>query len=156
VGAVIGGLVSVLIVALYFLVARHAIDPTIVQGKVEPLGLTDPATFLALAAYIVFINSALEEYVYRWFVFRKWETLVGGYLAVVGSALVFVVHHTIILAAYFPTWIVVLGSIGVFVGGVIWSLLYLNYRSIWPPYLSHAIVDVAVLAVGYWIIMSPG
>jgi membrane protease YdiL (CAAX protease family) len=42
----------------------------------------------------------------------------------------------------------------VFTGGAIWSWLYVRYRSIWPGYLSHAIVDVAVFAVGWWIIFG--
>jgi uncharacterized protein len=37
---------------------------------------------------------------------------------------------------------------GVFAGGVIWSALYLRYRSIWPGYLSHALADLAIFAIG--------
>ena len=35
-----------------------------------------------------------------------------------------------------------------FAGGVAWSWLYVRYGSIWPGYLSHAIVDVAVFGTG--------
>ena len=37
---------------------------------------------------------------------------------------------------------------GVFAGGVAWSCLYVRYGSVWPGYLSHAIVDVAVFGTG--------
>jgi membrane protease YdiL (CAAX protease family) len=151
-----GVAMSLAIIVAYTAFARDAIDPGSMHKKLHPLGLTDPTTYLGMAAFIVFVNSALEEYVYRWFVFRKWELLVGGRLAVFGSASVFVVHHSLILAAYFPTWIVALGSAGVFLGGVVWSWLYLRYRSIWPPFVSHAMVDVAILGIGYWIVFQPG
>ena len=39
-------------------------------------------------------------------------------------------------------------STGVFAGGVAWSCLYVRYGSVWPGYLSHAIVDVAVFGTG--------
>jgi uncharacterized protein len=48
----------------------------------------------------------------------------------------------------------VLGSLGVFAGGAVWSHLYLRTRSIWPGYLSHALADVAVFAVGAQIILD--
>ena len=44
--------------------------------------------------------------------------------------------------------LVVLGSLGVFIGGVTWSWMYRKYRSVWVPYVSHAMVDIAIFAVG--------
>ncbi|MBN1960107.1 MAG: CPBP family intramembrane metalloprotease [Deltaproteobacteria bacterium] len=154
IGAITGIFIALIIVGAYFAIGHDALDPSLIQQKVRPLGLTKPTVYLAMAAYTVLINSMLEEYVYRWFMFRKLETLLGGQLAVIGSAVIFVIHHTIILCSYFSLSIVVLGSFGVLVGGIIWSWLYLRYRSIWPSYVSHAIVDVAVLGVGYLIIIS--
>ena len=46
-----------------------------------------------------------------------------------------------------------LASAGVFVGGVAWSWLYRRSGSIWPGYLSHAIVDAAIMGVGYAALM---
>lgn len=154
VGAALGVLMSLIILGLFVWAGRNAMDPALLRQKILPLGLTDPSTYLAMSAYIVFVNSGLEEYVYRWFVFRKFESLVGGRLAVFGSAAIFVIHHAIILSAYSPVWLVVSGSCGVFVGGAVWSWLFLKYQSIWPPYLSHAIVDVALMGIGYWVIAN--
>ena len=71
----------------------------------------------------------MEEYVWRWFVFRKFEVLLGGKLAVPAAALAFTAHHVIVLAAQFDWPIAVLGSCGVFIGGAAWSWLYLRYGS---------------------------
>jgi len=77
----------------------------------------------------------MEEYVWRWFVFRKFEVLLGGQLAVPAAALAFTAHHVIVLAAQFDWADRPLGSCGVFIGGAAWSWLYLRYRSIWPGYV---------------------
>ena len=52
--------------------------------------------------------------------------------------------------------ITVLASLGVFVGGACWSWLYLRYRSVWPCYVSHAIVDVPIFVLGYRLIFGGG
>ncbi len=152
VGAVLGLGIGLVVVAAYLLLGQPIIDVDGVRAAVEPVGLTTPARFVGLGAYIVTVNALLEEYVYRWFVFRKWEILVGERWAVLGAAVVFTTHHALILAALLPPRIAFLGSAGVFAGGLIWSWLYLRYRSVWPGYVSHAVVDVAVLGVGYVLI----
>jgi membrane protease YdiL (CAAX protease family) len=47
-----------------------------------------------------------------------------------------------------------LGSLGVFIGGAVWSWLYLRYRSVWPCYLSHALADAAIFIIGYRLIFG--
>ena len=64
------------------------------------------------------------------------------------SAAIFTLHHVFVLAAYFGTTLTVLGSLGVFIGGVIWSLLHLRTSSLIPGWISHALVDVAIVVVG--------
>ena len=46
------------------------------------------------------------------------------------------------------------GTCGVFVGGAVWNWCYLRYRSIWPGYVSHAIVDAALLAIGWKLLFD--
>jgi membrane protease YdiL (CAAX protease family) len=126
-----------------------ALPRTELKTQLAAAGLLEPERYLALATYLIVINSVLEEYVYRWFIFRKWEVLVGGHAAVLLAAAVFTVHHVILMGAYFSAWVAALAGTGVFAGGVLWSFLYLRYRSLWPGYVSHALVDVAILTVGW-------
>jgi hypothetical protein len=104
--------------------------------------------------YLSTINALLEEYVWRWFVFRRCEDLAGGWPAAVLAGLFFTVHHVFALRAQFGWNVTVLGSVGVFAGGVIWSWCYLRYRSIWPGYISHVLADVAFLVIGGLILFG--
>ncbi|MDX1679797.1 MAG: CPBP family intramembrane glutamic endopeptidase [Akkermansiaceae bacterium] len=137
-----------------FFVVRHLgwIDEVKVRERAELTGLDHPAIFIGAALYWITFNSLMEEYVWRWFVFRQFEKLIGGKLAVVASALGFTLHHIFAVALQFDWRITLLASTGVFAGGLIWSWLYLRYRSVWPCYLSHAIVDVPIFVAG-WIII---
>ena len=53
------------------------------------------------------------------------------------------------LEDYDPTRTVRMGCLGLFIGGAAFSWLYVKYRSIWIPYITHAMCDVVVFAVGY-------
>ena len=159
VGAALGLAISVVIVAAYWTVGRQVIDVEAVQAAAAKNRLDEPARYLALVAYLIFVNSVLEEYVWRWFVFRQFETILmprrgAALAAVLLAAACFTLHHFVALKLQFGWVTTALGSLGVFVGGAVWSWLYLRYRSIWPAYLSHAIVDVAVFVVGWWLIFN--
>jgi hypothetical protein len=132
------------------------IDPSEVAARAARTGLDQPAVYFAGAVYWITLNSLMEEYVWRWFCFRQFEVLFGGAGGVLLSALGFTLHHIIALAGQFPWPAAVLGSFGVFCGGAMWSWLYLRYRSIWPCYVSHAIVDVPIFMLGYHLIFGTG
>ena len=154
-GAVLGLAIAVLIFAAYA-VTRHlgAIHPEKIADRAAQTGLNHFGVYLGSAMGWITLNSMMEEYVWRWFVFRKFEVLLGGKLAVPAAALAFTAHHVIVLAAQFDWPIAVLGSCGVFIGGAAWSWLYLRYRSIWPGYVSHAIADAAIFIIGYRLIFG--
>lgn len=141
----------------YLLLGRAWVDVERVQGVAAENGLTSPGFYLGLAMYLTLINSALEEYVWRWFVFRRCEIVFGGraaWAAVALAGLFFTVHHTFSLAAMFDWRVTLLGSAGVFAGGAVWSGLYLKYRSVWPGWVSHVLADVAVFWAGYELIFG--
>jgi membrane protease YdiL (CAAX protease family) len=156
VGIGLGVLIGALIIVSYFLFARKLIDPAAVRTKVFENGLDTPLKYFALCSALSVVNSLLEEYVWRWFVFRKCEVLVGGASAVVLSAAFFTYHHIIAIGAQFNWQINVLANIGIFIGGAAWSWCYLKYRSVWPGYVSHLIVDVAVFYLGWRIAFGGG
>ncbi len=123
-------------------------------GEVDEMGLDTPRAYLLGAVGWTFANSLMEEYVYRWFVLSQCERLMRPFLAVLASAAVFTAHHVLALSTYLPWHLTALASLGVFLGGVLWAVLYSRYRSIWPGWLSHIIADVAIFAVGWEVLFG--
>lgn len=154
--ALITGLAIAALVWGFFIWVRQLgwVDEQMVRESAERTGLAQRGVFIAASLYWITINSLLEEYVWRWFVFRQFEKLMGGKLAVVAAAFGFTLHHIFAVAAQFDWRITLLASSGCFVGGLIWSWLYLKYRSVWPCWLSHAIVDVPIFIAGWVIIFG--
>lgn len=152
IGIGFGLAVGVAVVATRWALGDAAIDIGRFRGILEENGLTDPGRFLLAAAWLSIVNAVLEEYVFRWFITTRFERLApaGSRGFATGlSALAFTLHHVIVLAKYLPPGTTALASLGIFVGGLAWSWLYRRTGSIWPGYLSHALVDIAIMAVGY-------
>lgn len=157
VAALAGLLIAGGILVSYLVLTQWGlIDAQLISERVSKTGLSDLSAYVIGAIYWITLNSLMEEYVWRWFVFRQFETVMRSALAVVAASLAFTAHHVIALAAHFPWPIVVVGSLGVFVGGLTWSWLYLRYRSVWPCYVSHAIVDAPIFWIGYDLIFRRG
>jgi membrane protease YdiL (CAAX protease family) len=154
-GWLTGMLIAILIVGVYRLLPDGWIEPDGLRDVAETNGFATPLAFLGISAWVVFVNALMEEYAYRWFIFTRCRALMPALPAVLLSAAIFVSHHVLLLAGYgISAPIVALASFGIFVGGVAWSWCYHRYGSIWPGYLSHAIVDVAVLAIGWTLLFE--
>ena len=149
----LGSGMAALILVTWFMLGDK-IDGSLLRDAVEPVGLLDVRLYIGGVIYWTVLNSLLEEYVFRWFLVVKSEALVGtGTPAILLSAFIFVIHHTFALLFFgFPWWANLLASVSLFIGGAIFSWLYIRYRSVWMPYIAHAICDIAVFSIGAMII----
>lgn len=153
--AVVSGLVITgAVVAVYSLLGGYFLDRGVLIEKMSQVGLNRPMVYLGGALYWICVNSVLEEYVWRWFVVRQCEALVRPMTAVVLSALFFTLHHAIAMNTFMPPTATIVCSAGIFIGGALWSWMYVKFESIWPGYVSHAIVDVCVFGLGAWMIFK--
>jgi len=70
-------------------------------------------------------------------------------LAIALAGVCFVLHHTVAMSVYFDWQANALASLGIFIGHMTWSVLYLKYRNIYAGYVSHIFADIGVFVVGY-------
>ena len=154
VGAALGLVMGAVILLAYRLGLAAQIDPMLLRRTADEIGLTGPWAYIAGAGYWILINSVIEEYVYRWFILRQLRALMNDTAAVLGSALIFTIHHTVAMADYLGPLHNALGTVAVFLAGACWSWLYLRYRSIWPPWIAHVVADVAIFLIGWQLIFG--
>ncbi len=150
-----GLLIFGVILAFWFLLGPKLINPEFVREKMTAVGLTSLPRYLGMIAYWILINSLLEEYVWRWFVTEKFHTLFRhSWIAIVLSAAAFTLHHIIAMTTFFNGTVTALCALFIFIGGAIWSTLYLRYESIRPAYISHVFADLAIFLIGGRILFS--
>lgn len=155
-GLAFGLSVAAAMLALYHLALRdvflNSATPEKIRQKLEQFNLNSPGRYLAMAVFISALHSLAEEYYWRWFVFGGLRRFVPLRVAIAVSSAAFMGHHVIVLAVYFPGqfWPVVLPfSLCIAVGGAVWCWLYHRTGSIYATWLSHLLVDAAIMAVGY-------
>jgi uncharacterized protein len=160
-GLAIGFGVSVAgaMLALYFgwlrhLPIFHSLSPRL-HAKLEDFGAATPARFILLGAFLTLIHSLLEEYYWRWFVFGELKQLIPVGAAIVISGFAFMAHHVVVLASYISSVPLLAAlSLGVAIGGMVWAWIYHRAGSIWSVWLSHLLVDAAIMTIGYNAVFS--
>ena len=148
------GLVMSIIILITWLIFESTLEIDQMTATLQSNGLSNINLYILGMTYWIFLNSLLEEYVFRWFVTTKSIIILGNNNAgIIFSASLFTLHHAIALHLFgFLWWQTAIASFGLLSAAAIWSWLYIRYRSIWVCWLSHAICDVAVFGIGYTIL----
>jgi hypothetical protein len=93
---------------------------------------------MLLAAALYFPWALLQQYIFQFYWFGRWLTLVPMAIAVALTALAFAAVH-------YPRWPVMAVTL---VAGVAWALIYYRWRSLVPLAVSHALLGTAL---HYWV-----
>ncbi|MDB4358815.1 CPBP family intramembrane metalloprotease [Verrucomicrobiales bacterium] len=122
-----------------------------ISERIHGLGVAEH--YLWFALFISFAHAALEEFFWRWFAFGQLRKLISVPWACFWAAVGFAAHHVVILTQFFPLgWALILGSC-VGIGGAVWSLIYHRYGSLLGAWISHMIIDLGLMWVG-WIALN--
>lgn len=151
-GALIGVGMAAAIAITGWIVVLTQFDPGDLKVEVTEMGLASPITYILGALYWIFVNSVIEEYVFRWFVQSHCEVLMPRWAAIFASAAIFTTHHVVAVSTYLNPGLTILASTGVFIAGATWSWMVNRYQSIWPGWVAHAIADVAVFGCGWYLL----
>ena len=124
--------------------------PAHLRVKLQGYGIGSDSAFVGFAAYHVVANTLAEEYYWRWFFFARLRALTSLATATAGSSVVFTMHHV------FAVWwnggtgssLVVVAAV-IASCGAVWARLYARSGTLYVPWLSHALVEVALLTIAY-------
>jgi membrane protease YdiL (CAAX protease family) len=162
VGLAFGLLVAGVMLGVYFGLLRGssllAKTPHELWQKLEQVGMATPARYAALAVFLVVGHSLLEEYYWRWFVFGRLRLLLPPAAAIGLSSLAFMAHHVVVLCVFLPGkfWAAVVPfSLAIAAGGAVWAWLYDRAGTLYPSWVSHLLVDTAIFAIGWDLLVSP-
>ncbi|MCY3003851.1 MAG: CPBP family intramembrane metalloprotease [Planctomycetota bacterium] len=150
----LSGVVLSVVYGGWSLFGERLLDPVALRQTVETSGIGTPAKFLMAGVAISFGNSLVEEFFWRWFVGTRAELLVGSRWAAPLSAALFTSHHVVSFCVLFGPAAGLAASAGVFLAGLVWSLLYQRWRSIWPGWCIHVVADLAGLSLGWHVLFG--
>lgn len=125
-----------------------------ILSKVTGFGVNAPWKFFVMGAWYTIFHSLFEEYYWRWFVFPQCQRFFSLWPSVVISSLGFMLHHVLVLGVYlgWDNLFTYQLSASIAIGGAFWAWLYHKTESLYPAWLSHAIVDAGLFTMGYLIV----
>ncbi len=139
--------IYIFIIAAYFIL-KGFIDLDNIKTILDSSLSVNKYNFIYVSLYISFINSLLEEFFFRGFIFfnlNKTMTLVMSYSI---SAFAFSIYHVAILANWFNPILFMVSLIGLFIGGLIFNKLNIRNGNIYNSWLVHMFANFAINTVG--------
>ena len=128
----------------------------IVRNWVDFSGIADSLTstagvtkenFLYVSLYISFVNSLLEEFFFRGFVYRNLAERTR--FAYIFSAAAFSLYHVAMMIGWFHPALLVLVLAGLFLGGLIFNWLNERLGCIYASWLTHMFANFAINTIGF-------
>ena len=135
----------------YFLISPFFNFSQIAGALTENAGVTKE-NFLYVSLYISFINSFLEEFFFRGFVFTNLKQLTGRKLAYIFSAAAFSLYHVAMMIGWFSPALFLLVMMGLVIGGMIFNWLNEKLDTIYCSWLTHMFANFAINTIGFMLL----
>ena len=144
----LGAGLYVLILGAYFLIGRFFDFSAIVGNLSANAGVTKD-NFLFVSLYISFVNSLLEEFFFRGFVFTNLKRLRSRRFAYLFSAAAFFLYHVAMMAGWFSSGLFLLVMAGLAFGGMIFNYMNERLDTIYCSWLTHMFANFAINTIGF-------
>lgn len=121
-----------------------------IRLKTEQLGIIE--NYWLFAVFLSVLHSLIEEYYWRWFVYGRLRERIGAAKSIALAALAFALHHLVVTSQFFPFAWAIAVSLIIAAAGAVWCWMYERQGNIAGAWISHMLVDFALMWVGYGLI----
>ena len=112
----------------------------------------DRGNFLFVSLYISFVNSLLEEFFFRGFLFVNLKGFSSRGFAYGFSAAAFSLYHTAMMLGWFHPVLLILVLGGLGIGGVLFNYLNEKHNTIYVSWLVHMFANFAINTIGFLLL----
>lgn len=129
------------------------IDSAYIVKTIEAQNSVTLPIALSVGAYVIVLNSFIEEFFFRGYVFLKLYEKGYKQMAYVFSALLFALYHIGIFQTWFNDQITFLALVGLFMSGLGFAFLDRASGTIIYSWVAHAIADIALMLIAFQLIV---
>ena len=147
---ILGVSTFILIVGGYFILTTY-IDLSQIKKLLYKSEDINKNNFFNVAVYIAFLNSLLEEFFFRGFLFLSLKKTTTRRVAYLVSALAFAIYHIGIMADWYNLGIFFLVLIALFESGLIFNYFNEKNKNIYSSWLIHMFANFALNTIGLMI-----
>lgn len=147
----LGVLVYAVILGAYFLIKPYFDFSGIADSLTANAGVTKD-NFLLVSLYISFVNSLLEEFFFRGFLFMNLKKTGSRGFAYLFSAGAFAAYHVAMMLGWFSPVLFALVMVGLTAGGMIFNRLNEKLDTIYASWLVHMFANFAINTIGFTLL----
>ena len=141
--------VVVSILSGYYIV-ESLVDVEVISMDITNRMQIGTGTMVLAALYTTLVNSLIEEYFFRGFLFLGLRHSGHRRLAYVVSAVLFALYHVTIFLNWFTWPVMLLALLGLVAGGLIFGWFADKTDSLIGSWLIHISADIALIAIGFF------
>lgn len=142
------GLFSFSVIVIAYLVLKGWIDFNAIAQELQSKSKITPSNFIGIGLYIIIINSFLEEFFFRGFIFLNLYKEGYKKLAYAYSSVLFGVYHIAIFKTWFDPFLIGIALFGLVSVGIIFNWLDTKSNNFTNSWLVHGLADGAIILIG--------
>lgn len=142
------GAAAFLILIITYISLSKVINFNIILNELHQKSKVNASNFVFVGLYITFINSLLEEYFFRGFIFLNLYKSNHKKLSYLYSSFLFGLYHISIFKTWFNLYLIILALAGLVLTGLILSWLDTKTESLLNSWTAHIMADSAIILIG--------
>lgn len=142
------GIFSFLSIMIVYYFLKGYIDRESIINQLSDENPVSPINIIMVGLYVIFINSLIEEFFFRGFVFLRLYELGYKKMAYIFSSILFGIYHIGIFQTWFSEQITLIALAGLIGSGVLFGYLNSKRLDILNSWIAHALADVAIMVIG--------
>ena len=141
---ILGGIVFGIIFGNYHIFKNIFNFSSIATSLTSSTGV-DKSNFIYVSIYISLVNSMMEEFFFRGFVFKNINNKKFAYIF---SSVIFALYHVAMMIGWFDILVFLLVLAGLFVGGILFNLLNEKFKTVYVSWIVHMFANFAINTIG--------
>lgn len=143
------GIMVIIVLVVTYLIVKPMINLDVLIADFELKYKINKSNILLYGLYFAFVNSLLEEFFFRGFMFLGLKKLKMKKSAYFISSIAFSIYHIGNIQNWFHIGIFFLATFGLFVGGIIFDYLDDRQNTFFNSWFVHICADLAIVWIGY-------
>lgn len=140
------------IIGVFFILKGQLNVLTIINELEDKYQVTS-SNLIFYGLYIILINSFIEEFFFRGFIFLSLKNLNQRFLAYSVSSITFAIYHIAVFKNWFSVSTFVIALFGLIAGGLLFDFFDDKPNSFINSWLIHISADLAIIIIGFYLFL---
>lgn len=143
------GIIIAITLFIAFIFIERFMNVDVLILELEEKYKINKSNIFFYGAYLIFVNSLIEEFFFRGFLFLNLKKLNMKRTAYIVSSVAFSIYHISNFQNWFNVWVLILALVGLFLAGLIFNYLNDKDDTFLNSWFVHICADVSIVIIGY-------